>query len=153
MSARRHTRVAAYALCRDADRRVLLCRIVERIAPGGVWTLPGGGLEFGESPAHAALRELTEETGLTGEIEELLDVTDRVIDQPRGARMHAIQIVYRVRAEDGELRDELHGWTDTCAWFSVPDARELRLGQMARKIIEDDEAGRLGVAAMSRDAG
>ena len=67
--------------------------------------------------------------------------------------MHAIQIVDRVRVDGGELRDELNGSTDTCAWFSVPDARELRLGQMARKIIEDDEAGRLGVAAMSRGAG
>ena len=66
MSTRRRTRIAAYGLCRDADRRVLLCRIVERIAPGGIWTLPGGGLDFGESPARAVLRELTEETGLTG---------------------------------------------------------------------------------------
>jgi 8-oxo-dGTP diphosphatase len=150
VSTRRRTRVAAYALCRDVDHRVLLCRIVERIAPGGVWTLPGGGLDFGESPAGAALRELTEETGLTGEIVELLDVFDRVIDQPSSIRMHSIQIVYRVRVTGGKLRDELHGSTDTCAWFSSADALGLRLGQMARRIIEDDEAGRLGVPAMSR---
>jgi ADP-ribose pyrophosphatase YjhB (NUDIX family) len=152
LSARRRTRVAAYALCRDPDDRVLLCRIVERIAPGGVWTLPGGGLDFGEPPARAALRELTEETGLTGTILQLLDVTDRVVDQPRGVRMHAIQIVYRVRVDGGELRDETDGTTDTCAWFTVADALDLRLGQMARRIIENDEAGRLGAAAMSRDA-
>src|ERR1700675_729791 len=61
---RRVTRVAAYALCVEDDR-LLMCRL----APGewtlvGHWTLPGGGLAFGESPPDAALRELDEETGL-----------------------------------------------------------------------------------------
>ena len=73
-----------------------------------------------------------------------------VLDQPRGVRMHAVQIVYRVRVVGGELRDEIDGSTDTCAWFTVADARGLRLGQLARRVIEDDEAGRLGVAALSR---
>jgi 8-oxo-dGTP diphosphatase len=146
VSDRQRTRIAAYGLCHDADRRVLLCRIVERIAPGGVWTLPGGGLEFGESPRDAVLRELTEETGLNGEVVELLDVTDRVVDQPRGVRMHAIQIVYRVRVLGGELRDEPDGSTDMCAWFTTGDASALRLGVMARRVIADEEARRRLVA-------
>ena len=46
------------------EHRILLVRV----APGymrdvGQWTLPGGGLNFGEDPADGALRELTEETG------------------------------------------------------------------------------------------
>jgi 8-oxo-dGTP diphosphatase len=41
----------------------------------GLWCLPGGFIELGESPESAALRELYEETGLTGQIHKLLGVT------------------------------------------------------------------------------
>lgn len=133
---RQVTRVAAYALCTD-DERLLLCRI----APGpwtavGRWTLPGGGLDFGERPADGALRELTEETGLAGEIEGLAGVfswsgrwrhpTDGVDEA-----FHAIQIVYRVRVTGGELRDEPDGSTDRAAWFSLDELRDLPLVQLA----------------------
>lgn len=45
---------------RDDGGRVLLARHVE----GNVWLLPGGGIEPGETPADAAVREMWEETGL-----------------------------------------------------------------------------------------
>ena len=114
----------------DARRRVLRCVTTDdagSCCAGSaadrcrrVWTLPGGGLDFGESPTAAVVRELTEETGLDGEVVDLLDVTDRVVDEPRGVRMHAIRIIYRVRITGGELRNEPDGSTDMCRWFA-PD--------------------------------
>jgi 8-oxo-dGTP diphosphatase len=125
---RRLFRVAAYALCREGNAILL-----SRIAPGatadadGMWTLPGGGLEFGEDPRDAAIRELAEETGLVGEVVELAEVdsTARTFTDPRDGvvtDLHGIRILYRVRIVGGELRDETHGSTDTCRWV---DAAEL----------------------------
>ena len=46
--------------------------------------------------------------------------------------MHAIRIVYRVRVTGGELRDEVDGSTDTCAWFTPDEASRLNLGGLAQ---------------------
>jgi 8-oxo-dGTP diphosphatase len=129
-------RVAAYAVVRDERDRVLLCHISPSVGVGDVWTLPGGGLDFGEAPADAALRELEEETGFRGEIDRLLDVDDRLFTNADGReRMHAIRIVYAVRLVGGSLRDETDGSTDTCRWLEPERAVRLRLGELARRAV------------------
>lgn len=137
---RRVTRVAAYALCVEDDR-LLLCRL----APGewsfvGYWTLPGGGLDFGELPADAALRELHEETGLRGEIIGLADVVSwskRWVHPRDGAdeAYHAIQVVYRVRVTGGELRDEVNGSTDVARWFPRDELAGIPLVELAQEAV------------------
>ena len=138
------TRVGAYAICLDESGRILLCRIAPAVKPGGFWTLPGGGLEFGERPVVAVLRELTEESGYQGEIIELADVSDRLFPGPvdgLDGRMHAIRIVYRVRIVGGTPRDEVDGSTDTCAWFTLDEASRLNLGGLAQHALSLAEAG------------
>ena len=39
----------------------------------GQWCLPGGFIELNETPENACLRELKEETGLSGKIDKLID--------------------------------------------------------------------------------
>jgi ADP-ribose pyrophosphatase YjhB (NUDIX family) len=136
MSGAQRTRVAAYALVRDGEGRILLCRIAPSVVAGEVWTLPGGGLEFGEQPDAAVLRELAEEAGYQGEIVALADVYSRTFpDSDEGGRLQAIRIVYRVQIMGGELRDEVDGTTDTCAWFTLENARSLRLGDLAKRAL------------------
>lgn len=139
---RRVTRVSAYAVCVDEHRRILLCRIAPGWTAGhdGWWTLPGGGIEHGEDPRDAALRELTEETGLVGEIVELLDVdswrsdvTDR---DGIPTDYHGIRVLYRVRITGGELRDELDGSTDAAAWVEPGDLATLPVVDLALRASE-----------------
>jgi ADP-ribose pyrophosphatase YjhB (NUDIX family) len=78
----------------EQDGRVLLTR--RSIDPGrGLWTFPGGFVDFGESVTDAAIRETLEETGLTVELTGLLDV----FTYP-GA---PVIIVYRARVVSGTL--------------------------------------------------
>ena len=141
-------RVAAYALSQDDQGRVLLCHIAPSVGAGDVWTLPGGGLDFGESPASAVIRELAEETGYRGEVIRLVDVSDRLFEDVDGTRdldgarrMHAIRIVYDVRIVGGELRDEPDGSTDTCRWFTVDETARVRLTELARRAVERARTG------------
>ena len=65
---------AACVVLIDNQQRILL---VKRNVPPkeGQWCLPGGFIECGETTEQAALRELQEETGLTGHINTLIGVT------------------------------------------------------------------------------
>ncbi|MBU3683556.1 MAG: NUDIX domain-containing protein [Phycisphaerales bacterium] len=57
--------VAALWRATDAGTEVLIARRPASAIRGGLWELPGGKAEPGETPAVAAARELAEETGVT----------------------------------------------------------------------------------------
>lgn len=59
-------RATARVLLLSPDDRVLLLEDSDPTAPGSpsFWITPGGGIEAGESPVEAAVRELAEETGI-----------------------------------------------------------------------------------------
>ena len=102
----------------------------------GKWTLPGGGIEFGEDPRDGALRELQEETGLRGEILDLAAVDSwagSFVDPTDGEAtdFHAIRILYRVAIVGGELRDEIGGSSDTCAWIAASHLASLPVVELA----------------------
>src|SRR6266576_788909 len=79
------TRVGGYALCVDDRERILLSRLSAIEVDVGAWTLPGGGVEFGEHPDATVIRELAEETGLVGESEEVAGVFYHVNLRSRAA--------------------------------------------------------------------
>jgi 8-oxo-dGTP diphosphatase len=141
---RRVTRISAYAVCLDHAGRILLCRIAPGYTVGfdGWWTLPGGGLDHGEDPRDGALRELTEETGLFGKIDGLLEVDSwhtvftNLAGEPED--YHGLRVLYRCRIIGGELRDEANGSTDTCRWFGrseLPSDRLVDIAELAVRLV------------------
>lgn len=119
-------RVAAYALfCRDDE--VLLTRISPLGHHSGWWTLPGGGVEHGESPAAALVREVAEECGVTCTVGRLIDAHDVHFQgtAPNGRQedFHGIHLIYDGMLEPGaEPRlTEVGGTTDDVAWVPVAD--------------------------------
>jgi 8-oxo-dGTP diphosphatase len=89
--------VAVAAIVFDADGRVLA---IERGEPPGVglWSLPGGKQEPGETLAQAVVREVREETGLDVEVGELACVVERM-----GVDYHYVILDYYARVTGGEL--------------------------------------------------
>ena len=143
-SASRLTRVAGYAVCVDESDRILLARLTYPEIKAGHWTLPGGGIDFGEAPSDAVLRELTEETGLTGEVISLAHVASWVRRGPVSGGLaddfQAIQVIYRVRIAGGTLRDELEGSTDAAAWFTRAELAEVpvvELVELGLRILDE----------------
>lgn len=118
MQKQQRTRVAAYALLAQ-EKRILLCRLSPEVPKwAGYWTLPGGGIDFGESPEDAMVREVKEETGLDVEPVSLAGV-DSILLQKEDEDLHGIRIVYHVKVTGGELRAELSGTTDLCQWHAL----------------------------------
>jgi ADP-ribose pyrophosphatase YjhB (NUDIX family) len=128
------TRLAAYAWCEDEDR-VLLVRVAAGEPGAGQWILPGGGLGFGEDPADGVLRELGEETGHTGRIDDLVDIRSGVFEPAQtrsGHRVHAVAMLYRVTVTGGELRDEVDESSDRAAWVPLHELDALPATDLLR---------------------
>jgi 8-oxo-dGTP diphosphatase len=140
----RRRRIGAYGVCRDDHGRVLLVRgSVEDVAPGR-WYLPGGGVEHGEHPRDAVVREFVEETGLDIEVAGLRDaLTDLIYPDGSGVEIHNDRLVFDVCVADGargrQLRFEVGGTSDLARWVSPDELGELALMEYA--------AAALGVAA------
>ena len=89
--------LAADAAVRRGDTVLLIQR--KHPPMKGAWALPGGFVDQGEDPIHAAVRELEEETGLTGTNPRLLMVMD---DPKRDPRKHIVSIVYEIDVSEDQ---------------------------------------------------
>jgi len=122
-------RVGAYAvMLREHGGRieVLLSRLAPKVSRLELWTLPGGGVDHGESPAAALVREVREETGLEASVGDLLGVHDEhftgTAPTGRTEDFHGVHLVFAatVGTKDAGVV-ETGGTTDRVAWVAMGD--------------------------------
>ena len=130
--------------------------VVVRRSPGGPlfllirdpyhnWGLPKGHVEAGETPEHAARREVAEETGLAA-LQLLGDVA--TIDwyfQDRRERVHKFCRFFLFASESAETRPERGEGISECVWLPYEQALDRITYDNAREVLR--EAGRRLAAA------
>ena len=110
------------AVLRDATGRLLLVRRANE--PGrGLWSVPGGRVEPGETPAEAVVREVAEETGLAGAVTGLAGVVERAA--PGGGVYVIEDHTARLLAEDEPTRLRAGDDALAAAWFAIDELDEV----------------------------
>ena len=129
----------------DARVRVVICRddrfVVVRNVDGDYtwWSLPGGGLEAGETLAEAAVREVWEETGLEVRLIGVIHLAER-----KAAEVYNIGVTFRAEVVGGhECADnDPAGIVREVRWVTLDEALPL-LGdsrlRFARAALQQDQ--------------
>ncbi len=108
------TRLGVFAVILDHSWRILL---VHQLSSSN-WTLPGGGVHFGEAPLDALMREVREETGFEVVVTGLLGTHDNVYAPADGVRRHGVRLLYLAehRGRSAWVPDDE---INEVAWFDV----------------------------------
>jgi ADP-ribose pyrophosphatase YjhB (NUDIX family) len=118
----------------DSRQKILLTKRSDN----GLWCLPGGGAEAGESVAEACERETLEETGLIVKATKLLGVYSdphMIAEYADGNRIHIVGLNFEAEVLGGQLivTDE----TTAVDFFELKDLEQLDLMQYHRQRIAD----------------
>lgn len=140
-------RVAAYAVIIEHGR-LLLTELSEHTTMPGWWTLPGGGLDLGETPADAVTREVAEETGQLVVDVELVGVsTMRQAGESRwGVKDYqAVRLLYTAHCPDPgpPVVHDVGGSTRSARWVPLSDVSSLDTVETVSSALE--AAGIAGV--------
>jgi 8-oxo-dGTP pyrophosphatase MutT (NUDIX family) len=134
---------AGGVLVRRINGRPHLAAIRPQGKKEGTWALPKGNLDPGESPAETAVREVLEETGVSGRLVEKLGDVKYTYTRRDGVRVFKIVSFYLLAAGRGRL-----GEIDERMRIEVADARWLPLDEAPRLLAY---GGEREMAAKARD--
>jgi ADP-ribose pyrophosphatase YjhB (NUDIX family) len=119
------------AMVLDEEEKVLLVRERE----DGLWTLPGGWVDVGESPSESVQREVKEESGYAVRAVRLLALWDRDKHPHPPIPFHVYKLYFRCELSGGSpLAASTE--TDGVGFFSKDALPELSLGRVIPQQIE-----------------
>ena len=123
--------VVAASVAVFRDGRVLVARRA-RGPMLGVYSLPGGGVELGETLRQAALRELAEEVGVEADILGFVDHVEPIVREGERVREHYVIAAFVARWRGGEPRigpeADAVAWVDPeeiGRWPTTPELPEI----------------------------
>jgi 8-oxo-dGTP pyrophosphatase MutT (NUDIX family) len=112
--------------------------LLQRRSDNGLWGIPGGSLEPGESLEEAARREVWEEVGLSIGCMTLFNVysgKEQFYQYPNGDQIYDVCIVYWTRDFQGELKCDAEEVLKLC-YFAI-DGLPTDLNPLDRPILHD----------------
>jgi 8-oxo-dGTP pyrophosphatase MutT (NUDIX family) len=136
----RRQRLAAYVIALS-ERGLLATQFSDLTAVAGLWGLPGGGIDSGETAAEAAIREVAEESGQQVVLDRILDIqSDHWVGLSPVGRMedfHAVRLIYVATVPeptDPVVRD-VGGTTAAARWVPVDGWRRVSWSGAFRAIL------------------
>jgi 8-oxo-dGTP diphosphatase len=100
-------------------------------SPGkGLWSLPGGKVEFGETLREAAAREVLEETGIAVQVENLVGNYEIIL-----ADTHFVIACFVARTENLQIRAASDA--EDAKFFAIEEVAELKLAANVLQAIAD----------------
>ncbi len=127
---KRILRPSAYALIRNDAGLIAIVR-----APLGGVFLPGGGIDSGETPEQAVVREAGEECGLVVRVVELVGRAIQLAAAKNGSRCFEKRSVF-FTAEMERMAPELQEPHHTTLWVTVEEAVRLLSHESQRDIAQ-----------------
>lgn len=128
-----HPKLGAIAVVHHEGRFLLVKRKKEPNA--NTWGFPGGHVELGETAFEAAVRELSEETGVTGKAERYLTNVDVISRDNDGTiRFHYLLAVVICSYQSGTpvAADDV----SDAGWFTPAEAATLQQSPNLQTIID-----------------
>lgn len=100
----------------------------------GLWTLPGGWIDVGESPSEAAIRETKEETGFDIQIIRLLAIWDKLKHDHPPEWPHAFKFFFLGEIIQGEAKENLE--IAAIDFFEINELPPLSLPRVTKKELQ-----------------